>query len=54
MNKKLRKLIIKQDLSIKDLADDVCDIIINDFGTHNYKCVRDIVNEKLKNKNHLK
>ncbi len=48
MNKKLEKLVIKQDLSIKDFATDVCDIIIKYWGEHNYKSVKDIVNEKLK------
>jgi hypothetical protein len=47
MNKSLENLVIEQDLSIKELADDVCDIVIEHFGKHTYKYVRDIVNKRL-------
>ena len=50
LNEQLRELIIEQDLSVNQLVEDFCNIIIEDFGTHNYKRVVDVVNEKLNNK----
>ena len=48
MNKELNNLIIEQDQSIKEFINDVCDAVIEYWGEHNYKTVRDIVNERLK------
>lgn len=50
MNKKLEKLIIKQDKTARVIAADICDVIIEHFGTHNYKSFKDVVNEKLAEK----
>ena len=47
LNNELSDLIVEQDLSIKELTEDFCNIVIEYFGTHNYKCVIDIVNQKL-------
>lgn len=47
LNTELRDLIIEQDLSVNKLVEDFCNIIIEDFGTHNYRRVIEVVNEKL-------
>lgn len=37
-----------EDSTIKDLANDICDIVIDNYGTHNYEIFKRIVNERLK------
>lgn len=49
----LKELIEQQELSIDKLANDICEIIIEEYGSHNYKAFLEIVNSKLKN-NHVK
>ena len=46
--KKLKKAVIKIDLNTIDLANAICDIIVNYYGEHNYKDFKDVVNKRLK------
>lgn len=39
---------IPEGTNITELANEIADIIVNDYGSHNYKEFLDIVNEKLK------
>ena len=43
----LTEWITKEDLSIKQFTEEFCNVVIENFGEHNYKCVNDIVREKL-------
>jgi len=43
----LTEWITKEDLTIKEFVNVFVDVVIENFGTHNYKCVRDVINEKL-------
>jgi len=46
--KKLIKAIRKIDLNTTDLANAICDIIIDCYGKHNYDAFKKVVNERLK------
>jgi hypothetical protein len=46
--KKLKKAIKKIDLNTIDLANAICDIIVNNHGEHNYKDFKSVVNKRLK------
>ena len=37
-----------EESTIKDLANDICDIVIDNYGTHNYEVFKSIINERLK------
>ena len=50
INKEFEILLIEQDLTIKEFATDMCNVIVKHFGTHNYQIVKDIVNSKLTEK----
>lgn len=54
MNTKLDKLITEQDLSISELVNDICDIIIEKYGTHNFDAVKNIINSKLETESKFK
>lgn len=43
----LTEWIIEQDLSIKEFTDEFVNVVIENFGTHNYKHVVGIVNDRL-------
>jgi len=43
----LTEWVAKEDLTIKEFANIFADAVIDNFGTHNYKCVVSIINEKL-------
>lgn len=47
MNLELKELIEKQDLSIDKLAEDISQIIIDEYGSHNYERFLEIVKSKL-------
>ena len=44
----LRKPAITEGMGITELANEIANIIIDDYGRHNYKDFLEIVNEKLK------
>ncbi len=46
--KKLKKAVKKIDLNTIDLANAICDIIVNNYGKHNYNDFKDVVNKRLK------
>jgi len=46
--KKLIKAIIKIDLNTVDLANAICDIIVEYYGKHNYEDFKKVVNDRLK------
>ena len=43
----LTEWIVEEDLSIKEFAEEFTNVVKENFGKHNYKCVVDIVNENL-------
>ena len=45
----LTEWITKEDLSIKEFAEEFVNVVKENFGEHNYKCVTDIVNKHLAN-----
>lgn len=45
----LTEWITKEDLSIKEFAEEFVSVVKENFGKHNYKCVTDIVNKHLAN-----
>lgn len=47
----LTEWITEEDLSIKEFAEEFCNVVIENFGEHNYKCVVDAVNNKLNKTN---
>jgi len=46
--KKLKKAVKKIDLNTIDLANAICNIIVNNYGKHNYNDFKDVVNKRLK------
>ena len=47
MNSELSELIEKQDLAIGEFINDVCDIIIEEYGEHNFETTKKIINARL-------
>lgn len=43
----LTEWIIKEDLSIKEFTEEFVNVVKENFGSHNYKCVIYIVNKNL-------
>ena len=43
----LTEWIIKEDLSIKEFAEEFVKVVKENFSAHNYKCVTDIINNSL-------
>ena len=46
----LAKWVIKKDLTIAEFANEFADVVIDNFGEHNYELVIDIINKKLSTK----
>ena len=46
--KKLIKAVEKIDLNTVDLANAICDIIVEYYGEHNYNDFKNVVNKRLK------
>lgn len=46
--KELDEVIERLDLDTKDLAKAVCEIMIEHYGSHNFKAFKEVVNDMLK------
>ena len=49
--KAIKKAIKKEDLAIHELANTIADVIIEDYGKHNYVKFLTVVAERFNNKN---
>ena len=45
---KLEKAVVKMDLSVIELAQAVAKIVKEDYGSHNFKAFKSIINQQLK------